>query len=66
MKIFFVTLNSEINFNLTMFVYKQLNNKRRLKNYDKYIKRMFFLSHKEKMMKRMSLMRFQLSILFVK
>ena len=49
-----------------MFFYKQLNNERRLKNYDKYIKRMFFLNHKEKMMKRVNLIRFQLSILFVK
>ena len=67
MRIFFITLNSRIDFNLTMFFYKQLNNERRLKIYDKYIKReCFFQITERKIMKKENLMRFQLSILFVK
>ena len=42
MRVFFITLNSKINFNLIMFFHKQLNNKRRLKIYDKYMKKECF------------------------
>ena len=67
MKISFATLNSRINFNLMMFSYKQLNNERRLKIYDKYIKRKCFSQiTKRKMMKKKNLIKFQLSIFFVK